>query len=377
MEGKMKKLLSLLLILAMVFCFAACGNGGSEEGTNAVLGYDDIADQCESEDGTYAIAMVTDVGNLKDGSFNQYTWNGCKKYAYDNGLTYKYYQPANGANATDEDRIKAMTDACEAGAQIVVAPGFLQSTALETVAKQYTEVEFVFIDGWDLGLPNLVGVSYQEEQAGYLAGYAAVMEGFEKLGYSGGGGGTNPACCRYGHGFAQGANAAAAELGKTVEMRYSFEYGASFSASDDLQAMLNGWFQAGTEVCFMCGGTMFNSGVAAAEANDAYIIGVDVDQSAQAAEGTVVTSAMKGLAVSVETALAKFFDGGAVYGGSLVLGAADDAVGIPTDTWSLENWTVEEYETLFEQVKSGEVTISNDAVADPSTAGLENITFVK
>ena len=377
MEGKMKKLLSLLLILAMVFCFAACGNGGSEEGTNAVLGYDDIADQCESEDGTYAIAMVTDVGNLKDGSFNQYTWNGCKKYAYDNGLTYKYYQPANGANATDEDRIKAMTDACEAGAQIVVAPGFLQSTALETVATQYTEVEFVFIDGWDLGLPNLVGVSYQEEQAGYLAGYAAVMEGFEKLGYSGGGGGTNPACCRYGHGFAQGANDAAAALGKTVEMRYSFDYGASFSASDDLQAMLNGWYQAGTEVCFMCGGTMFNSGVAAAEANDGYIIGVDVDQSAQAAEGTVVTSAMKGLAVSVETALAKFFDGAAVYGGSLVLGAADDAVGLPTETWSLANWSVDDYNALFEQVKSGEVAIDNSGIAAPADMGLANVTFVE
>ena len=374
----MKKLLSLLLILAMVFCFAACGNDTAVEGEqqSEVLGFDDIDDNCESADGTYAIAMVTDVGQLKDGSFNQYTWNGCKKYAYDNGLTYKYYQPANGANATDEDRIKAMTDACEAGAQVIVTPGFLQETALKTVATQYPEVQFIFIDGWDLGFPNLVGVSYQEEQAGYLAGYAAVMEGFEKLGYSGGGGGTNPACCRYGHGFAQGANAAAAELGKTVEMRYSFEYGASFSASDDLQAMLNGWFQAGTEVCFMCGGTMFNSGVAAAEANDAYIIGVDVDQSAQAAEGTVVTSAMKGLAVSVETALAKFFDGGAVYGGSLVLGAADDAVGLPVDTWSLANWSVEDYNALFESIKSGELVVDNSGIADPADMGLENVTFV-
>ena len=82
-----KKLLSILLILAMVFCFAACGGndepagddqGAAEGGDTAVVNYDDIEDNCESADGTYQIAMVTDVGQLKDGSFNQFTWNGCK-----------------------------------------------------------------------------------------------------------------------------------------------------------------------------------------------------------------------------------------------------------------------------------------------------------
>lgn len=375
----MKKLLALLLCLAMVFTFAACGgNSGSSEGEGesepAAVSFDDIDDNCESADGTYQIAMVTDVGQLKDGSFNQFTWNGVKMYAYENGKTYKYYQPANGSSATDDDRIKAMTDACEAGAEVLVTPGFLQDTALEAVAPQYPEVQFVFIDGWDTGLDNILGVSYQEEQAGYLAGYAAVMEGYTKLGFSGGGGGSNPACIRYGYGYAQGANAAAEAKGVDVEMRYSWEYGSSFSASDDLQAMLAGWFNAGTEVCFMCGGTMFNSGAAAAEAADAAIIGVDVDQSNQS--DAVVTSAMKGLAQSVMVALDNFYTNG-LQKGSLVLGAADDAVGLPVDTWSLQNWTVDEYNALFEQIKSGEIVVDNSEVADPSTAGLEHVTFVK
>ena len=223
----MKKLLALLLCLAMIFTFAACG--GSSEGEEATDGgdaaaevsFDDIDDNCESADGTYQIAMVTDVGQLKDGSFNQFTWNGVKMYAYQNGKTYKYYQPANGSAATDDDRIKAMTDACDAGAEVIVTPGFLQATALEAVAPQYPEVQFIFIDGWDMGLDNVLGVSYQEEQAGYLAGYAAVMEGFTKLGFSGGGGGSNPACIRYGYGYAQGANAAAEAKGVDVSMRYS------------------------------------------------------------------------------------------------------------------------------------------------------------
>lgn len=376
----MKKLLALLLCLAMVFTFAACGgNGGSSdsegESEPAAVSFDDIDDNYESADGTYQIAMVTDVGQLKDGSFNQFTWNGVKMYAYENGKSYKYYQPANGSSATDDDRIKAMTDACEAGAEVIVTPGFLQATALEAVAPQYPEVQFIFIDGWDMGLDNVLGVSYQEEQAGYLAGYAAVMEGYTKLGFSGGGGGSNPACIRYGYGYAQGANAAAEAKGTDVEMRYSWEYGSSFSASDDLQAMLAGWFNAGTEVCFMCGGTMFNSGAAAAEAADAAIIGVDVDQSNQS--DAVVTSAMKGLAQSVQISLGNFYNSG-LQKGALVLGAADDAVGLPVDTWSLQNWSVDEYNALFEQIKSGEIVVDNNSeMADPSAAGLEHVTFVK
>ena len=375
----MKKLLALLLCLAMVFTFAACGGGSSEGGNEgggetAAVSFDDIDDNFESADGTYQIAMVTDVGQLKDGSFNQFTWNGVKMYAYENGKSYKYYQPANGSSATDDDRIKAMTDACEAGAEVIVTPGFLQATALEAVAPQYPEVQFIFIDGWDMGLDNVLGVSYQEEQAGYLAGYAAVMEGYTKLGFSGGGGGSNPACIRYGYGYAQGANAAAEAQGTDVEMRYSWEYGSSFSASDDLQAMLAGWFNAGTEVVFMCGGTMFNSGAAAAEAADAAIIGVDVDQSNLS--DTVVTSALKGLAQSVQISLGNFYNGG-LQKGALVLGAADDAVGLPTDTWSLQNWTVDDYNALFEQIKSGAIVVDNNSdMADPSTADLAHVTFV-
>ena len=379
-----KKLLSILLILAMVFCFAACGGNdepaaddqGAADGDAAVVDFDAIDDNCESADGTYQIAMVTDVGQLKDGSFNQFTWNGCKAYASQNGKTYKYYQPANGSQATDEDRIKAMTDACEAGAEVLVTPGFLQETALAAVAPQYPEVQFIFVDGWDMGLDNLVGVNYQEEQAGYLAGYAAVMEGFTKLGFSGGGGGSNPACIRYGYGYAQGANDAAGEKGATVEMRYSWEHGSSFSDSPELTAMLKGWYEAGTEVIFMCGGSMFNSGKDAAEAAEAALIGVDVDQSNLSE--AVVTSAMKDLAGSVMLTLGKYYDGGALINGSMTLGAADDAVGIPTGTWSLENWTVEDYEALYAKVKSGEIAVDNDSsMADPSAAGLENITFVK
>ena len=121
---------------------------------------------------------------------------------------------------------------------------------------------------------------------------------------------------------------------------------------------------------------MFNSGDAAAQAAEGKLVGVDVDQSTQS--DAVITSAMKDLAKSVIDAITKFYDGGKVYGGSLLLGAKDNAVGIPTDTWQFENYTIEEYQELYDKVVSGEVKVDNDSkMADPSEAGLKNVKFVK
>ena len=376
----MKKFLALALAAVMLLsvCLVGCGtkapaNTGDSQKTEDTqktektdstgktdLPVGDIADNMTSADGKYEIAFVTDVGSLKDQSFNQGTWEGVKKYAYDNDKSYKYYQPANGDKATDDDRFNAMKAAADAGAKIIVCAGFLQETALRKAAETFPEVKFVFIDGYPIGFKNVAPISFQEEQSGYLAGYAAVKEGYTKLGFSGGGGGENPACCRFGYGFAQGANDAAKADGKTVEMNYSWLFGNTFSASSELQTMLNGWYTNGTEVVFCCGGSMCQSAFAAAAANDGVVIGVDVDQSSQSE--TVVTSAMKGLSESVIFALDKFYAGGfdALGDVSTVLGAANDAVGLPTATWSFKKFSVEDYNALLKSMKDGKVTVDND-----------------
>ena len=366
----MKKFLALLLAMMMVvFTFGAVAE---------TVNPDDIADECVSENGTYQIAFVTDVGQLKDKSFNQGTWNGVKAYASANGMTYKYYQPANGDQATDDDRYDAMKAAAENGAEVIVCAGFMQGTALEKAAKEFTDVKFVFIDGWQLGLKNVAPLAFAEEQSGFLAGYAIVKDGFTKIGFSGGGGGTNPACCRYGYGFAQGVNAAAKEMGITAELKYSWQYGASFSASPELQTMISGWYENGTEIVFACGGSMFASIVAAASANDAYVVGVDVDQSFESE--TVITSALKGLSAATEWAIAKNYNGEWDTVGDVAtsLGANDNAVGLPTETWQLEGYTVAEYEAQLAAIKAGELVIDNAALVDGevANAGLENVTII-
>ena len=394
----MKKFIALVMAAAMALSLAACGGAPASTSTPAseptsastpasepeqtdAVSADDIEDNMTSADGTYEIAFITDVGQLKDKSFNQGTYDGVKLYAAANGLSYKYYQPAKGDQATDDDRYNAMKAAVEGGAKVVVCAGFMQEGALRRAANEFPDIPFIFIDGYPLQakateydnagnalpndspiLTNVAAIAFQEEQAGYFAGYAVVKDGFEKLGFSGGGGGNNPACCRFGYGFVQGANAAAAELGKTVDMNYSWEHGANFSASPDLQTMMEGWYANGTEIVFACGGSMFQSISAAASANDGYVVGVDVDQSAQS--DTVVTSAMKGLADAVQWAVAKVYDGtfSEIGGVATSLGVAEHAVGLPTaeSSWRFETFTAEEYNALYEQVLNGELTIDSD-----------------
>ena len=379
----MKKFIALLLALTMVMGLVACGakesaapaateaapaaTEAAPEAAPAATNPDDIADEMTSEDGKYQVAFITDVGQLKDKSFNQGTYDGVKLYAAANGKSYKYYQPAGGDQATDDDRIDAMKLACENGAEIIVAAGFMQAGALEAAANEYPDVNFVFIDGWDIELDNVAGIAFQEEQCGYLAGYATVMEGYTKLGFTGGGGGTNPACQRYGYGFAQGANAAAAEKGVQIEMNYSWLYGSSFSASPELQTMATGWYANGTEVIFACGGSMFQSVASAASAEDGKVVGVDVDQSGDSP--AVITSAMKGLADAAVWAITKHYDGQwSDIGNNLsTLGAADNAVCLPTATWSLTGWSVADYEALFNAIIAGEVAISADLVEFPES----------
>ena len=357
----MKKTLSIVLLITMlvsVMALAACSKDEPE---------------------TYEIAVVTDVGQLMDKGFNQGTWEGAEAYAKANNKTVKYYQPANGSNANNNDRINAMRQAITNGAKIIVAPGFLQAEAMTTVAKENPDVKFVFIDGWALAdengkaLSNVTAVVYKEQESGYLAGYAAVMDGYRKLGFTGGGGGTNPACNRFGYGFVQGAEAAAKALNLNagdVTVKFSFQHGTNFNASSELQSQINGWYSTGTEVVFACGGSMFESVKAAAEANPgSKIIGVDVDQSS--ASDLVITSAVKGLKESVQQVLAQYYAGKwdtELSGKTQNLGAADNATGIPIATSRFTKFTAAQYDELFAKIKNGQIVPDATVPADANNA---------
>ena len=324
-------------------------------------------------DDTYEIALVTDVGNIDDHSFNQSAWEGVVKYAEEAGVTYNYYRPSEDST---EARVETIKAAIDKGAKVVVCPGYLFEDAIYEVQGSYPDVNFLLLDGEPhsadyseyLTAENTHNILYQEEQAGYLAGYAAVKDGYTKLGFLGGM--DVPAVIRYGFGFVQGADDAAAELGTTVEIKYW--YSGSFAPSDDIKNKMGSWYTEGTEIVFACGGGIYLSAVAAAEEAGAKVIGVDTDQGYDS--DLIVTSAMKDLITSVYLSLTDLYANEGTWpesyaGKTAVLGASEACVGLPTleEHWRFNTFTVEEYEALFAKVEAGEIEISNSTEAAPET----------
>lgn len=372
---KSRKLLALLLSLAMAFALAACGpTGGQPSGTPApgTPAPSESAKPSESTppaENQIKVFMITDKGDINDKSFNQGTWEGIEAWAAANGAEAKYLKPAD---ATTDDYIASIEQAIQAGANVVVTPGFLFEPAVYVTQDQYPDVKFVLIDGypndgdWSAGAPkaktasNTVGIKFAEEQAGYLAGYAAVQDGNTKLGFLGGM--AVPAVVRFGYGFVQGANDAAAELGVKIDMKY--HYTGGFAATPEAQSMAAGWFTTGTQVIFACGGGVGNSAMAAAEANKGKVIGVDVDQSAESA--TVISSSTKGLAESVGQMLDAYKADKFPGGQDLVLGASEHAVGLPMANSKWEKFSQADYDALYAKLADGTVKPEKDTKADGS-----------
>jgi len=385
----MKKILSFLLALAMALSLVACG-GSSAPATEAPKAEAPAAPAATeapateapaAETGITKVALVTDVGTIDDESFNQACWQGVEAWCGANGVEYVYYQPTE--DSTDA-RVLSIAQAIAEGADTIVMPGYLFGATLTIVMEEYPDVNFIAVDvaAGDLTVDyatyyepaaNTACLTFSEEQAGYLAGYAAVKDGYTKLGFLGGM--AVPAVIRYGYGFVQGANAAAAELGTEIEINYT--YGGQFAGSPEITAKMEGWYQAGTEIVFACGGGIYTSALEAAEKNNGKVIGVDVDQ--YYISELIVTSAMKQLQNVTETVLEALNTGAwETYGGKIsnFSLAEGEYVGLPTaaESWRLANYTVEEYEALKAQLADGTIVVDNNTEVD--LAAVESVNFV-
>ncbi len=371
----MKKILALALALCMVFALAACGQSAAPApaATEAPAAPAESAAPAAAES-SVKVAMITDYGDITDQSFNQTTYEACKAYCDENGLSFTYFKPASDS---DEDRVSMIEKAIDEGYNVVVMPGYAFAPAIAATAPQYADVSFIALDvsEYDLtsaGLEtipaNLYSAVYQEELCGYMAGYAAVKLGYTKLGFLGGM--AVPAVVRYGYGFVQGADAAAAETGAEVSMNYA--YGNQFYGDADITAAMDTWYGAGTQVVFACGGGIYSSAAEAAAKTGGKVIGVDVDQSGtidgQYGAGMTVTSAMKGLAPTVKTMLAAVQNGsfasmaGKVENLGLVSANPDDNyVQLPSATTQFgDGFTAEDYANLVADMFAGKITVSND-----------------
>ena len=366
----MKKLVAFILCMALVItcvaCFAACNPKEDDNNNNAMK-----------------VAMITDYGDITDQSFNQTTYEACKAFSEDNNLGFKYFKPAGDST---EARVASVEQAIQEGYNVVVMPGYAFGETVVEVAGTNPDVTFVALDvsQGDLGenykVPANVATSvYREEISGFMAGSAAVKEGYKKLGFLGGM--AVPAVVRFGYGFVQGVNAAAVEMNIADQVSVNYVYGGKFQGTPEITAAMDAWYGNGTEVVFACGGGIFTSACEAATKKgiNGKVIGVDSDQSyvinKNYGKGVCVTSAMKGLAPTVKTVLTAIKDGkwstysGTVSNMGMVSGtdASLNYVQLPTATWSMTNFTKADYATLVGKIFDGTITISSDTSAMPKT----------
>ena len=393
-----KKALSLVLASAMVASLVGCGSSAETDTTPAAetttteaaateaASTEAAATEAATTDNSdKKIAMITDSGDITDESFNQITWETCVAYGEANGIETQYYKPAED---TDEERINSVDLAVAEGATVVVMPGYLFGPAIAEEQDLYPDVTFIAVDVTEGDIVNLAGenvalgsnvyiCSFQEEQAGYLAGYAAVKDGYTSLGFLGGI--AVPAVIRYGFGYIQGINAAAEEMGVDVDVKYY--YGGQFYGDDAITARMEGWYADGTQVVFACGGGIYTSAVDAAAQYDGKVIGVDVDQFPKIGDACI-TSAMKGLSSAVEAALDAYTSGNwaSIGGKSEQLGLTQgDYLGLPTAdaSWGFKTFTKDEYETVLNGIKDGSITVSNDTENQPEVGSHVTVTYVE
>ena len=414
----MKKYLALLLVLVMVLSLAACASKPAEttdepEQTTPVPAPAEEtkdeepapAEETKEEEPTeepadnteYAVAMITDYGDITDQSFNQTTYEACKAFCEDNGVQFSYFKPAGDNTA---DRVAMIEKAVDEGYNVIVMPGYAFGGAIVEAAPEFPDVKFIALDvakgdlleagvakagesydynpdNWDLekyvDMSNVYCAIYQEELCGYMAGYAAVKLGYKSLGFLGGM--AVPAVIRYGYGFVQGVDAAAADLGLS-DVTVKYVYGGQFFGDADITAVMDTWYANGTEVVFACGGGIYTSAVDAAKKANGKVIGVDVDQAGVIAnyagvDGLTVTSAMKGLYPATYDTLNDVINNGnwANYVGKIAtlgLVSADDPeanyVQIPMGEgtqWS-DSFTQDDYKAMVADMYNGVITVSND-----------------
>ena len=392
----MKKFFALLLSLAMVLALVACGQKDPTPDTPDTP--DDPQTKVE-----YKVAMITDYGDITDQSFNQTTYEACEAFAEDNSIEFSYFRPAGDNTA---DRVAMIEKAVNDGFNVIVMPGYAFGGAIVEAAPEFPDVKFIALDvaagdlletavakagesydynpsNWDLNkyvdMSNVYCAVYQEELCGYMAGYAAVKLGYKNLGFLGGT--AVPAVVRYGYGFVQGVDAAAADMGLT-DVKVDYIYGGQFFGDADITAVMDTWYQGGTEVVFACGGGIYTSAVDAAKKANAKVIGVDVDQAGVIAgyagvEGMTVTSAMEGLYPTTYDTLTDVIVNGnwdAYKGKIATLGlvSGDDPelnyVQIPMGEgtqWS-DSFTQDDYKAMVKDMFDGKITVSNDVSKAPS-----------
>ena len=359
MKKVLKIVLAVALLLTAVAGFAACSS--------------------EEEDTGIQVALLTHSPETvrDDGSFNEGAWNGISNFLTSQGLPLTdgvHWQFFSPHAADDAVRLDLIEQAINWGADVLVLPGWQWANAATEAQTVFEDAVFIILDEVPAELnSNTIAVTFAEEAAGFLAGYAAVRDGFTELGFMGGI--SVAPVVRFGHGFLQGAEHAANQMGlEQGAITIMYHYLMQFHPGPEVVTAAGTWFVAGTEIIFAAAGGAGSSVMTAAEANNGFVIGVDSDQSHLSP--TVVISAVKALNYAVYDILTAVANDTFQGGRHIVYDASLNGVGLSMGSSQLSTFNQTMHDSILSDLVAGRVSVSNSQDMDEILGMIDLVTVV-
>lgn len=320
------------------------------------------------------ISLCTTVAGVFDRSYNEGTWKAMvdinQKYP---DTTVNYYTPKE---ERESDLYSILEIAAKGEPKIIIATSINFAKPIGIVQHKNPEINYLVVDavpsdenGNDDIAKNTLAISFSEHESGFLAGYAAVKDGYRDLGFVGGM--ANPAVKRFGYGFLYGANEASKDLGlKKGAVNVKYTYSGTFSPSPEIMSLATSWYDGGTEVIFAAAGSGGNSVIKAAEQCGKKFIGVDADMSRESE--VVITSALKDIYSVIDQVITDYKEGNFKGGVLKNFSAKEHGVGLPMETSRFRTFDKAQYDEVFNRVVNGEFEMNTQAET-PEEIKVENI----
>lgn len=313
----MKRILAVMLVLALMVSLAACG-GAKSAGDSSNSGSEGTAEK------SFSVGMVTDIGGINDQSFNQSAWEGLQQFSAEDGAVINYLE-----SKQESDYGPNLDKLADQGNDLIWGIGFALADAVKTAANQNPDRNYAIVDfsyGDDTPA-NLVGVVFKAQEPSFLVGYiAAKSTKTNKVGFVGGIKGD--VIDQFEYGYRAGVAYAAKELGKDIAVEV--QYANSFTDAAQGKAIAASMFTKGCDIVFHAAGGVGIGVIEAAKEANKYAIGVDRDQ-AYLAPQNVLTSAMKLVGKAMVIVSREIKEGAALGGTTQVFGIKEGCAGIPEE----------------------------------------------
>lgn len=297
-------------------------------------------------DDEFKIGLITDVGGVNDGSFNQSAWEGLEKAGEELGVEVNYLE-----SATDADYQPNMETFVDEDYDLIISVGYMLADATREAAEANPDTKFAIIDDSSIDLPNVTSLMFKAEQAPYLVGYVAgLTTKTNNIGFVVGM--TNETMNQFGYGYCAGAIDANPDI--TVQ-----QFNAnSFADSATGKTMANTAITNGADIVFQAAGATGLGVIEACQEAGVYAIGVDSDQSSIAPK-TVLTSAMKRVDNAVYDAVQELIDD-KLEGGVQTFDLAAGGVDIAPSQDLISDDVIKAVDEVKEKIISGDVVIPDN-----------------